>query len=514
MLVRYVTMGEARAVTVEHLLAEGAKLLKAGHADQAIAVWTEVLHLAPGEPRALGYLKSIGVAANDVEEVLFAAGRPALADLEELLARKQYEEALEVLYAARREHPEATDLARGIQLLKQRLVRRYLRRLRNLDHIPHLLRLDEESLAVSEEARGIIHLVDGISSFGDIARESRLGRFETYRMLARMVEDSVITAAPAPHVAIATTMSHAPETTPPPRRRRGIYYVLLAAGVAAVAGGAVLVWRQVSNVPSAQPTVAAAATPARAPEPAAVPAPEPAPTPVPPVVTAAAPAPVPPPDAAPPVEAEPAPLAAAPEPVTGRGRPKGKLHAPAPTRASATLVPRPPASIPRAEASASAPAAAPAASTLAPTPTAAPPAAEPVRSEPPAVEAQAPKPEPIATPPKPSGPLDARVSASVQDVEGGLPRAMVERAVDRVLPAFRSCYAQAAAHAQKNVSGTLVVKFSLDETGVARDPDVGSGLFPDLAACVSSAARRIRTPPPDVGGARVTVIVTFSPLGP
>src|SRR5262249_20290858 len=119
-----------------------------------------------------------------------------------------------------------------------------------------------------------------------------------------------------------------------------------------------------------------------------------------------------------------------------------------------------------------------------------------------------------APPPKPSGPLDALVTLSVTDVEGALPRADVERAVERVLPAFRACYVQAAARAQKNAGGTLAVKFAVDETGAARDAEVGSGPLPELAACVRTAARRIRTQAPDVGGVRVWVTLTFSSLGP
>lgn len=507
MLVRYVTMGEARAVTVEHLLAEGAKLLKAGHADQAIAVWTEVLHLAPGEPRALGYLKSVGVAANDVEEELLAPGKPPLADIERLLANKQYEQALEVLYAARRDHPEATELARGIQLLKQRLVRRYLRRLGNLDHVPHLLRLDEESMPVSEETRGIVHLVDGISSFGDIARESRLGRFETYRMLARMVDEGVLTAAPAQHAA----MAHHPEPAPPPPRRgRGIYYLAAALGVIVLAGSAALLWRWNSAASAPQPVAIAPPTPAPAPAAAAAPTPIPPPSPAPepePVATAtegAAPsAPAPEPKVEPAQDTEPM------APPTPGKRPEPRLRGKAKLRVQAqTKVPAPPPMHATDTAAALPPTAPAPEPAKVEAPPVEPPKAEPAPTPPP-VEAK-----PMAPPPKPSGPLDAQVTASVKDVEGALPRAAVERAVERVLPSVRACYVEAAARAQRNAAGTLDVKFSLDETGVARDADVGSGPLPDLAGCVRAAARRIRTQPPDVGGVRVSVTLTFSPVGP
>jgi hypothetical protein len=536
MLVRFMTMGEARVVTVEELLAEGAKLLKAGHADQAIAVWTEVLHLAPGEPRALGYLKSVGVAANDGEDEILTARRYGIGDLEQLLAKKRYEEALEMLYAARREHPEATDLARGVQLLKQRLVRRYLRRLGNLDHVPHVLRLDEESMPVSEEARGLLHLIDGISSFGDIARESRLGRFETYRMLARMVEESVITAAPAHHAA----MTHHPEPQPPvpepaPTRRRGraLVWWVAAVGAAAAAGGAMLLWREWLRDPAAPSARAEPAAPApSAPAPTTTtqtppppPAPEPlaaaAPTAEPPPAEAARPPPTeaaepPPVEAAKPAPAAEAPVATrptrtAPPPHGARARElraqqkktKPRAAAPTPGPPAPIVVPAatPPPAPPPVEVAQPAP------------PGPAPAPAELAKAQAPA-HVDAPKPEVPTPPAKPSGPLGARVAVAIGDLAGALPRATVERAIDRVVPAFRSCYAESAARAQKNAFGALEVSFSVDETGAARDPEVGAGLFPDLPACVRAAARRIRTEAPDVGGVRVTMRLTFVPLGP
>src|SRR5262249_4522955 len=85
----------------------------------------------------------------------------------------------------------------GIQLLKQRLVRRYLHQIGNLDHVPRLAiaESDVEDRKLEEEERELLRLVDGISSFGDIAHDSRLGRFETFRILAKPVAAQVITQA-------------------------------------------------------------------------------------------------------------------------------------------------------------------------------------------------------------------------------------------------------------------------------------------------------------------------------
>src|SRR5262249_32645081 len=117
-------------------------------------------------------------------------------ELETLLADRRYEEALELLFAARRANPQAEEISRGIQLLKQRLIRRYLRVIGNLDHVPQpsVTREALDARATSEDEREVMHLIDGISTYGDIVRGSRRGRYETFALLARLVAADVVTA--------------------------------------------------------------------------------------------------------------------------------------------------------------------------------------------------------------------------------------------------------------------------------------------------------------------------------
>src|SRR5881394_4266812 len=55
-----------------------------------------------------------------------------------LLWEKRYEEALEQLYAARWHSPGAAEISRGINLLKERLIRGYVEDLGNLDAVPSI----------------------------------------------------------------------------------------------------------------------------------------------------------------------------------------------------------------------------------------------------------------------------------------------------------------------------------------------------------------------------------------
>jgi len=127
------------------------------------------------------------------DEIL-AIALPVRPQLEQLLAERRYEEALDLLHSARWHAPDATDISRGINLLKERLIRQYLARIGNLDAVPCTTAdADHAALALSDEERTLLRLVDNVSSFGDIAHQSLFGRFETYRALDRFVREGIIT---------------------------------------------------------------------------------------------------------------------------------------------------------------------------------------------------------------------------------------------------------------------------------------------------------------------------------
>lgn len=105
-------------------------------------------------------------------------------ELKVLLEGKRYEEALELLLRARAESPADPAISRGIRLLKDRLLLRYVRRLGDLERVPSR---GETKEALSESEAAIFELVDGIASMEDILQASTFGRFETYRSLAKLL---------------------------------------------------------------------------------------------------------------------------------------------------------------------------------------------------------------------------------------------------------------------------------------------------------------------------------------
>jgi len=211
-----------------------------------------------------------------------------------LLWEKRYEEALDLLYDARWHSPDAAEIPRGINLLKERLVRRYVEELGDLDAIPSIAPgVNRATIEIADEERALLHLIDGISSFTDIAHQSRLGRFETYRALARVVREGIVEGAPppaptplpAPRRAGVSTRAELPTARPalqptprpeavpvpavapspaPPRHRwRGLLVGSVSFAITAVVG--LTWWALTGTAPSLHPGAAVAGVPSPAP---------------------------------------------------------------------------------------------------------------------------------------------------------------------------------------------------------------------------------------------------------
>ncbi|MBL8627618.1 MAG: hypothetical protein JNK64_40410, partial [Myxococcales bacterium] len=117
-----------------------------------------------------------------------------------------------------------------------------------------------------------------------------------------------------------------------------------------------------------------------------------------------------------------------------------------------------------------------------------------------------PPPPPVVTPPPVVAPpaRAATVGVASVAVDGALAAGAARKGVDRALPALRGCIPGAT-------PGTVTVSFTIGE---ARRPQRVSARGGSAAtqACVAAAIGGIRTDAaPDVGDARVTARVAFTP---
>src|SRR5262245_20459529 len=125
-----------------------------------------------------------------------SASRPPLdrAKLTRMLKERQYEDALEMLLKARSHSPDDPTISRSVRLLKDKLTIRYSEAVGSLDHVAQCTVPDAAlaTLTLSFEERGVLALVDGIATFGDVVDASPHGKFATYRALAAFLEKGIL----------------------------------------------------------------------------------------------------------------------------------------------------------------------------------------------------------------------------------------------------------------------------------------------------------------------------------
>src|SRR3954468_15966071 len=152
------------------------------------------------------------------------ASRPSLdrSKLTRLLKERRYEEALEMLLRARTQAPDDPTISRSVRLLKDKLTIKYAEAVGSLDLVAHCTIPDAalSSLSLSFEERGVLALVDGIATFGDVVDASPHGKFATYRALATFLEKGIVArsgkeSTPIPMPVVANRgRSSAPQARP------------------------------------------------------------------------------------------------------------------------------------------------------------------------------------------------------------------------------------------------------------------------------------------------------------
>ncbi|HEY4239155.1 MAG TPA: serine/threonine-protein kinase [Kofleriaceae bacterium] len=115
----------------------------------------------------------------------------------------------------------------------------------------------------------------------------------------------------------------------------------------------------------------------------------------------------------------------------------------------------------------------------------------------------------------PRMPTRARASLGALSVHGSLSTSEISRALDRVLPDLRACFAQTAAATHHAVATKVHLAFVVDDTRRIASAHATAAAWPELGACVERAITALRTQvAPDVGAVDVTVDVIFQPEDP
>ncbi len=158
---------------------------------------------------------------------------------------------------------------------------------------------------------------------------------------------------------------------------------------------------------------------------------------------------------------------------------------------------------------------------VAPVPTAVVPdvvATIPAPPEPPARNESPPAATPLPPTPMPMPrPLSTRARAELRSLEvrGSLSDAVIRRALQRIEPQLRGCFAAQAAASRRSIATTVHLTFIVDDTRKASSVQAASSTWPALARCVGDVIGELRTnTAPDVGSVPVSVDIAFTPEEP
>ena len=121
---------------------------------------------------------------------------------------------------------------------------------------------------------------------------------------------------------------------------------------------------------------------------------------------------------------------------------------------------------------------------------------------------------PPAPPPRPLS-MRARAELRSLEVRGSLSTAVIRRALERIEPQLRGCFAAQAAASRRSIATTVHLTFIVDDTRKASAVQAASSTWPALASCVGEVVHELRTnTAPDVGSVPVSVDIAFTPEEP
>jgi hypothetical protein len=124
-----------------------------------------------------------------------------------------------------------------------------------------------------------------------------------------------------------------------------------------------------------------------------------------------------------------------------------------------------------------------------------------------------PAPPQVAAAPAAPRSFDAVPEIASFDLQGSLAASVARRGVERALPGMRACYAAAARAGRAAPAIELRLSFEIDENSLATHVAAGDVRFGSFARCAAGVAGQIHTTAaPDVGTARVVVVIKFQPL--
>jgi hypothetical protein len=188
-------VGDA-ADEIRGLMAQGLDLYALGSVKEAIACWRRVLALDPRHAEARDYLHAAG---GDPEPARVGAPAvPAAMSVEavRLLRTGKPADALDLLEAHTRTHPEDLDAQAYQELARAALLRSYRARTGSGERVPFVRIAPNEVLKYNLPAPAgfMLSMIDGSASIDDLLALSGMDPFEALRALNNLLDAGIVEA--------------------------------------------------------------------------------------------------------------------------------------------------------------------------------------------------------------------------------------------------------------------------------------------------------------------------------
>lgn len=181
---------------IARLLAAGLDHYAEDHIGQAIQTWRQVLELDPGNAEALDYIQSADRREQrrlPPEEQLSDTRRHIVHEASGLIARGDWEGALDLLRSPGDGSPTVLEYEATVEIVRSHLLRRYGERVGSLDGVPALRGGDEiTSYNLPSDAGFVLSLIDGTTSLADLISLSGMDAFEALRIFGNLLDADIV----------------------------------------------------------------------------------------------------------------------------------------------------------------------------------------------------------------------------------------------------------------------------------------------------------------------------------
>jgi hypothetical protein len=190
-------VAESKEDQIARLLAEGLEHYGCDEVVPAIKAWRAVMGLDPSNAEALDFLQTADRRDQrrlPVGDQMSDSDRQTVHQVNGMIQNSEWEAALDLLRSRSDSEPTALEYEATVEIVRSRLLRRYTKRVGNLDGIPSLKdgTGDLTSHNLPSDAGFMLSLIDGTTGMADLISLSGMDAFEALRIVGSLLDADIL----------------------------------------------------------------------------------------------------------------------------------------------------------------------------------------------------------------------------------------------------------------------------------------------------------------------------------